>query len=322
LERQPAKAKQVGGSSRRMPEPEPDMPPLFCPDPEENFSLWMQNCFPNASLVREHPIRQWLGSPLEVRVERNHNHPAKSATSHDSEMTGAAQQEARDGARSNENGTGNPKRQSGWNSQLKDGNQEDPFAYRFAFWTRSNSALRSKFARYLVLALAIVVLFWATPTSHVPSLPNVSIAATQTTTTKLAAAATMPVTQGRAAIGAGPDFATGQTTIENISVGCKNTEPCIEISIRGKATLPKLSTLSDPDRVVMDFENAMLSSNVHRIKVGRDGVKAIRIAENGAQPPCTRVVIDLMEKCDYELHTVTDGVILTIHCKAAPHQAG
>src|SRR6266436_2531485 len=147
--------KQVAGSSRGMREPEPHMPPLFHPDPEENFSLWMQNCFPDASLVREHPIRQWLASPLEARVQRNHNHRAESAKSHGSEMPVAASPKTRDGARSNETSAGNPKRQLGWNSQLTYGSKEQPSVDRFTFWMRNNSTLRFKFARYLVLALLL-----------------------------------------------------------------------------------------------------------------------------------------------------------------------
>jgi len=70
------------------------------------------------------------------------------------------------------------------------------------------------------------------------------------------------------------------------------------------------------------FRDTVLSFKVHRITVGRGGVKAVRVAENGAQPPRTRVVIDLTEKCDYELHNLTHGVVLTVYCKATPHQAG
>ncbi len=320
MHRQSTKAKQAAGSSQKLREPEPDVPPLFRPDPEENFSLWMQTCFPDASLVREHPIRQWLASPPEARFQRNHNHRAESAKSQGSAMPGSTRQEARDDARSNETGTVNAKRRSEWNSQLTDGSQQDPFVDRFASWVR-NSTLRLKFAKYLVLALLIVVLFWATPRSNVLSPPDVSIAATQTSNAELAAAASVPVPQRQEAIGTGPDFARGPIIIENISVGCEDTQPCIEISTRGKGALPKLSTLSDPDRVVMDFQDAVLSINVHRITVGRGGVRAVRMAENGAQPPGTRVVIDLMEKCDYELRTMTDGVVVTVYRPATP-QAG
>ncbi len=298
------------------------MPPLFRPDPEENFSLWMQNCFPDTSLVREHPIRQWLASPLEVRVRRNHNHRAESAKSHGSEIPRVTAQEARDGARSNETCKGNPKRRGGWNSQLTDGIKEDPFLDRSAFGVRTNSALRLKFTKYLVLALLLIAVFWTTPTRKASSLANASIAATQTSKTELTAAARVSVPQRQEAIERASDSATGPITVENIKVGCEDTQPCIEISTRGNGSLPKLSTLSDPDRVVMDFEDAVLSFNVQRITVGHGGVKAVRIATNEAQPPRTRVVIDLTEKCDYELHSQTNGVVLTVYRKAIPHQAG
>ena len=97
---------------------------------------------------------------------------------------------------------------------------------------------------------------------------------------------------------------------------------CIEISTRGKGALPRLSTLSDPDRVVMDFQDAVFSSDVHRIEVGRGAVKAVRIGEDAMQPPHARVVIDLTEKCDYELHTLANRVVLKVYRKATARQAG
>jgi hypothetical protein len=287
------------------------VPPLFRSDPEDNFSLWMQSCFPDASLEREDAIRQWLARPLEARVQRDHSHRAESAK----QMLAGTPQEARDGARSNETGTRNPKGWSGWNSQLIDGSEEDAFVDRFAFWTRNRSKLLLKFAKYSVLALLIVKVLWAIPTSKVASRADASIVATQPSKAEPAAAAAVPVPQRHEAIGTGSDFATGPITIENLSIGCEDTQPCIEISTRGKGALPRLSTLSDPDRVVLDFQDAVFPSDVHRISVGRGGVKAVRIGEDAAR---TRVVIDLTEKCDYELHTLTNRVVLKVYCKATP----
>jgi AMIN domain len=294
------------------------VPPLFRSDPDENFSLWMQNCFPDASLAREDAIRQWLARPLEARVQRDHNHRAEGAK----QMAASAPQEARDGARSSDTGTRNPKGWSGWNSQLIDGSEEDAFVDRFAFWTRDRSKLVLKFAKYSVLALLIVKVLWAIPTSKVASRADASIAATRPSKAEPAPAASVPVPQRYEAIGTASDFATGPITIENLSVGCEETQPCIEISTRGKAAIPRLSTLSHPDRVVMDFEDAVFPSDVHRISVGHGGVKAVRIGEDAAHPPRTRVVIDLTEKCDYDLHTLTNGVVVKVRCKAKPHQAG
>ncbi len=322
MHRQSTKVKEVAGSSRGMREPEPHMPPLFHPDPEENFSLWMQNCFPDASLVREHPIRQWLASPLETRVQRNRDYRAESVKSHGSEIPVAAPPKTRDGAHSNETSTGNPKPQLGWNSRMTGGSKEEPSVGGFGVWIGNNSTLRLKFGRYLVLALLLIAVFWATPMRKETSLANASIAGTQTNKTELTPDARRLVPRRQQVVETPTDFATRPVTIENLTVGCEDTQPCIEISTRGNGALPKLSTLSDPDRVVMDFQDAVLSFNVHRITVGRGAVKAVRIVENGAQSPRTRVVIDLTEKCDYELHTLTNGVVLTVYRKAAPHQDG
>lgn len=305
-----------------MGERQPDVPPLFRSDPEENLNVWMRNCFPDASLAREDAIRQWLASPLEARVQRGHSHRAESAKSKRSEMPGAAQQEASDGAPSNETGTRNQKGWSRWNSRLIDGSKEDPFVDRFAFWMRDNSKLLLKFAKYSVLALLIAKVLWAIPTSKVASKADASIAATQPSKAQPPAAASVPVPQRHGGIGTGVDFATGPITIEDLSVGCQDTQPCIEISTRGKGVLPKLSTLSDPDRVVMDFQRAVFSSRVHRIAVGRGGVKAVRIGKDAAQPPSARVVIDLTDKCDYELYMLTNRVVLKVYRKAARRQAG
>jgi hypothetical protein len=72
----------------------------------------------------------------------------------------------------------------------------------------------------------------------------------------------------------------------------------------------------------MDFPDAVMSSDIQGIEVGRGVVKDVRIAQHAAQPSYTRLVIDLTEKCDYELRTVTNGVVLMVSLEATPHQNG
>jgi hypothetical protein len=72
----------------------------------------------------------------------------------------------------------------------------------------------------------------------------------------------------------------------------------------------------------MDFPDAVMSSDIQGIEVGRGAVKDVRIAQHAAQPSYTRLVIDLTEKCDYELRTVTNGVVLKVSLEATPHQNG
>ena len=85
MHRRSTKRKQGAESSLRIRQAQPDVPPLFCSDREKNFSLWVQNCFPDAILAREDAIRQWLTSPLEARIQKGHNYHADTVKSNGSQ---------------------------------------------------------------------------------------------------------------------------------------------------------------------------------------------------------------------------------------------
>jgi hypothetical protein len=314
LHRRSTKANQVAGSSRRLKEPLPDVPPLFRSDPEDNFRSWKQNCSMDASLTREDAIREWLARPVDARILGVHNNRVESSESNTSEMTGATVQEARDGGHSKETGPRNPKGRLGSSSELIDGSEkEDPFVERFALRTQHHSKLPLKFVEYSVLGLLIVTVLWANPTHRVASRAGALITTTQPSKAEATAAPGVSVPQEHEATTTGSDLAIGLITVENISIACEYTQPCLEIRTHGKGALPKLSTLSDPGRVVMDFQDTVFPSAVNRIAVGRGCVKAVRSAEDATKPPHLRVVIDLTEPCDYELQALTNRLVLKVY---------
>jgi len=179
--------------------------------------------------------------------------------------------------------------------------------------------------KYSLLAavslLMMVIAFWATSTSKPSSRAEASTAASLPRHAPPAAVASAPVLEVREAIATGPILPTGPITIEKLSVACGEADPCIMISTLGKGVHPRLSALSDPDRVVMDFPGAIFSSGVGRLQVGRGPIKAVRIGENAEQPPRARVVIDLTEKCDYEMQALANGVVLKVYRKAKARHA-
>jgi AMIN domain len=296
------------------------VPPLFRSDPEKNVRLWMQNCSLDGSLAREDAIREWLGRPLEARIQSVTNNRVESSESNASEMPGPVPQEVSDGANSDEKDLRNPKDWLGSNSQLIDGSKKkDPFVERVAFRTEHHSKLPLRLAKYSVFGLLIVTALWAIPARKVASRTDDPIAATQPSRAKPTAAVGVPVPHE--AITTRSEFATGPMTIERLSVGCEDPQPCIEFSTRGKATLPELSTLGDPDRVVMDFQDTVFPSDVHRIAVGRGSVKAVRSAESATLSPHTRVVIDLTERCGYELQALPNRLVLKVYPEATSRQA-
>ena len=53
-------------------------PPLFCSDPQENFTQWMQGCFPGVVISRDDAIRRWLTRPLDTRILNNCDSPVEN----------------------------------------------------------------------------------------------------------------------------------------------------------------------------------------------------------------------------------------------------
>ena len=91
----------------------------------------------------------------------------------------------------------------------------------------------------------------------------------------------------------------------------------VEINAHG-AVKPRLSTLDHPARVVVDLPNTVIASSPRLIDVYSDGVKAVRLGTDGQTTPNTRIVIDLMQACRYELVPGSDNrVVLKLHTKSA-----
>lgn len=320
MSRRSTKGKHGAPSYLRTRQAQPDVPPLFFSDPEKNFSQWVQNCFPDAELAREDAIRQWLTSPLEARVQNGRKNGADCVKSSGPQTPASPPQQSANSLSSNKASAKNLTGRSGWNSNLGGAAEKDRRAGHFASAGRDASKLLLKFAKCTVMALLIVIIVRATPTGNGTSQANNPIPPNEPSSAGSAQIPIVPVPQADKPIATEPDFALGPFTIENLSIECENTQPCVRISTRGKGSVPRLSRLANPDRVVMDFPNAVLSFNIHRIEVWHGGVKDVRVAQNTVQSPYTRVVIDLTEKCDYELRMVTNGVLLKVFPAAALHQ--
>jgi type IV pilus assembly protein PilQ len=91
----------------------------------------------------------------------------------------------------------------------------------------------------------------------------------------------------------------------------------IELEIRGNGQLrPTVTKIADPDRIVVDLENARTLRPV-QVPVKSDSVKAVRMALYQVNPPVTRVVVDLEAARDYEVVPSENGLRVKLH---APSQ--
>ena len=86
----------------------------------------------------------------------------------------------------------------------------------------------------------------------------------------------------------------------------------------------RTTKLKNPDRVVIDLSNATWNRAPKRILVKRIDVDAVRIALYHADPPVTRLVVDLPEARDYELASSGNRVRVKLHtdCKQIATRKG
>ncbi len=75
--------------------------------------------------------------------------------------------------------------------------------------------------------------------------------------------------------------------------------------------------LSNPTRLVIDLPQSILSTRQRSLSIGRDAVVGVRMAQFQANPPVTRLVVDLKELVEYNIAPTNDGLRLTLGAAGA-----
>ena len=94
----------------------------------------------------------------------------------------------------------------------------------------------------------------------------------------------------------------------------------IEITASSPIT-PKVMKLTAPDRLVVDLENAVPVGLQHPIQVDGPEIKAVRMGRFQANPPVTRVVVDLVTPQDYAVGMTGNKLSVRLHSIQAQTQA-
>ena len=89
----------------------------------------------------------------------------------------------------------------------------------------------------------------------------------------------------------------------------KNVE--LEITASQQVT-PETQVLTGPDRVVIDFPGAMPAARFRPLAVDRGDVKAVRVGLFAANPPVTRIVVDLKSPQGYQVFPTGNTVIVKV----------
>jgi type IV pilus assembly protein PilQ len=109
----------------------------------------------------------------------------------------------------------------------------------------------------------------------------------------------------------------GMGSIRNIAVS--HGASGLEVQIHG-ATSAKAMKLSNPDRIVLDFENSVPAVRTKNILVNSPELKDIRVGQFQNDPPVTRVVMDLKAAQEFDLVPGNGMLTVKFHGSAANSQ--
>ncbi len=85
----------------------------------------------------------------------------------------------------------------------------------------------------------------------------------------------------------------------------------VEISTSRPVAL-RSQVATDPDRLILDFPDALPGADLHNQAINRGQVKGIRVGLFTQNPPVTRVVIDLKSAQPYRIYPSGKTVIVKL----------
>jgi hypothetical protein len=113
--------------------------------------------------------------------------------------------------------------------------------------------------------------------------------------------------------------AKATATIRRVTV--LGTGKDVEVEISGSQSLtPEAQVVTGPDRLVIDFANAVPGSELRNLSLSRGEMKGVRVGLYKSDPPVTRVVLDLKTAQPYQLFPSGNTVIVKLSStgKVAP----
>lgn len=100
-------------------------------------------------------------------------------------------------------------------------------------------------------------------------------------------------------------------TIRSVNVlGAGNT---LEVEVVASSPVqPQAQVITGPDRLILDFPNAVPDGKLRTVNVGRGELKQVRVGRFSSNPPVTRVVLDLKSAQPYQLFPAGKTVIVKL----------
>jgi len=108
-----------------------------------------------------------------------------------------------------------------------------------------------------------------------------------------------------------PAAAGPAAEIQEVHVASKGDQETIDVHLTSSVK-PAVIVAKNPDRLVLQFPNTATPTRQQVALVEQNGVKAVRVGLNKADPPVTRVVVDLNRAHPYAVAMDGNTVHLTV----------
>jgi hypothetical protein len=108
-----------------------------------------------------------------------------------------------------------------------------------------------------------------------------------------------------------PTVSAQSAQIRHVSVVKSGSATQIEIET-SQRVIPLTQVVTDPDRLVIDFADAIPGPQLRAVAVNDSEVKAVRVGRVTANPPITRIVVDLKSAQEFQLFPSRKSVIVKL----------
>jgi len=104
---------------------------------------------------------------------------------------------------------------------------------------------------------------------------------------------------------------SGAFEIEQLQVKREGSDVRIEVILTG-VVKPTVETATNPDRLVVTLPGTLSDAKQKHFMLNANGVEGVRVGLNSANPPVTRVVVDMDEAHPYTVSTDGKSVVLLV----------
>jgi hypothetical protein len=100
-------------------------------------------------------------------------------------------------------------------------------------------------------------------------------------------------------------------TVRNIAVTGSDRNLDVEITA-SKPVTPRTQFVTGPDRLIVDLPETRPDAGLRKILIQRGKLRAVRIGLLSANPPVTRVVLDLMAPPEFRVLPLANAVVVKL----------